>query len=337
MILSHSVSMLYRSVIFTNAPLLKGYKYRDKFQIVPKFYFPNAPFCKYANHFPAFIEYEAEEIIEHTSVEQILRKKGFDDSLLEFCAKLPNQVRVRKEILLLLTCLTNFHFFEYPNHGNSWGIPVPLSEEELDKINSPTSQWIINCYTYPSYNEDIRISTFTQCNKYYNTTEDTLTYFTQNPNIENNYEIKFAIGTDFCMDRYFQMDEDLRVKVRRCIGLLADGIDLFDTKISLSLISIISCIEGMALIDYDMYGKTPKLSPTNRFTRYLKRYISNKSEEKYRTYYKKRCDIAHEGFLMTGDVDIYAKEKEQEQDYRMRLEILQAARMSLYCWLSREM
>lgn len=114
--------MLYRSVIFTNSPLLKGYRYKDKFQLVPMFYFLKAPFCRYVSHFPAFIEYEAEERVEQTGIEDYLREKGLGEELIKMGSKLPNQVRVRREILLLLTSLTNFHFFEYMGGANSWGV-----------------------------------------------------------------------------------------------------------------------------------------------------------------------------------------------------------------------
>lgn len=334
--------MLYRSVIFTNAPLLKGYRYRDKFQLVPMFYFPDAPFCKYVSHFPAFIEYEAEEIVERTGIEGYLRERGAGEEIIDFGSKLPNQERVKKEILLLLTSLTNFHFFEYPSGGGSWGVQVPLedldklTEEESKAMDTPTSHWFLRFYTYPEFKEDMKIESFTQCTDYYKESQNSQSYFTINPNIENNLETTFAYGTEYCLDRYFQMEDDLKVKVRRCIGLLADGVDLFDTKRSLSLVSIVSCIEGIARIDYNLYGKTPGLGAKSRFTRYLRQYVAGKSENKYMAYYKKRCDIAHEGFLLIGDVDIYSDVQEQVADWRMRLEILQAARMSLHHWLRRK-
>lgn len=335
--------MLYRSVIFTNSPLLKGYRYKDKFQLVPMFYFLKAPFCRYVSHFPAFIEYEAEERVEQTGIEDYLREKGLGEELIKMGSKLPNQVRVRREILLLLTSLTNFHFFEYMGGANSWGVQVPLkdldqlTEEESKALNNPTSHWFLGIYTYPELKDDMKIESFTKCSEYYQETEDSLRYFMNNPNIENNPEVKFALGTEFCIDRYYQMEDELKQKVRRCIGLLADGVELFDSKRSLSLVSIVSCIEGMAKIDYDLYGETPGLKSTPRYYRYMKRYVAGKSEDKYKAYYKKRCDIAHEGFLVIGDVDTYSDIKEQDADWRMRLEILQAARMSLHHWLRRKL
>lgn len=83
-------------------------------------------------------------------------------------------------------------------------------------------------------------------------------------------------------------------------------------------------------------GQVSSLGATNRFIRYLKRYVAGLSEDKYRVYYKTRCDIAHDGHLFIGDDDIYSDICEQEKDWRTRLEILQVARLAFYNWLRRK-
>ena len=103
--------MIIRSVIFTNSPLLKAYKYGELFQLVPFFYLSDAPFSKYATHFPAILEYQVEEAEEDVACEEDLRKKGFSEDVLRLCRKIPNETRIRKEILHLLSSLSNFHFF----------------------------------------------------------------------------------------------------------------------------------------------------------------------------------------------------------------------------------
>lgn len=96
--------------------------------------------------------------------------------MIEIANKLPNQIRIRREILLLLTILTNFHFFDYVGEGNSWGVQVPLqdidklTEEELNALNTPMSHWFIRCYTYPELKDDMKIESFTQCTEYYEET-----------------------------------------------------------------------------------------------------------------------------------------------------------------------
>ena len=162
-------------------------------------------------------------------------------------------------------------------------------------------------------------------------------YFTNNPHLAGNPEIKFPFGLEYVLDRYYSLDLDDRNIVAQCIGLLYDGIDLFDTKRSVSLLSIVSSIEGMAKLDYSKYGKGEKIRPTARFLRYLKIYVAGKSEEKFRQFYKKRCDISHDGILFLSDFDLYGDLKIQDEDWLQRLEILQVARLALYNWLRRKL
>lgn len=334
--------MYCRSVVFTDAPLIKALRYKDIFQLVPFFYFPKAPFSVYAYHFPCFLEFEVEDKEELLPTEAMLRKKGFSEEVLELGRKIPNQTRVRKEILHLLTSLTNFRFFEYSASSNCWGIQASMKDvdklttEELEKLNNQTSHWTIRGYFYPNCAEDLKITEFTACEEYYAASDNPLEYFTVNCNLDNNSEIKVPPYLDLVLDRYYSLREDEKCIVRQCIGLLYEGVGLFDTNRSVSLLSIVSSIEGMAKLDLKKYGNGENLGSTNRFLRYLKTYVAGKSEEKYRMFYKKRCDISHEGVLFLSDLDIYGDIKKQDEDWRFRLEVLQAARIALYNWLRRK-
>jgi len=336
--------MYCRKIIFTNTPLLKAYRYRDLFQIVPIFYSSKAPFSYYASHFPAFLEYQIEDNEGETIIcEDMLRKYGMTEEGVRMARFFPQQSRMTRELLYLLSALTNFHFFEYDSGMDCWGIQTPMQdiktigETEEKEINSQTSHWTIRCYSYPTLKEDLQISDFTNCTSYYENTEDPIPYFTNNPHLEGNTEIKVPPHLDFVLDRYFSLSGDDRKWVRQCIGLLNDGIDLFNRKSSVSLLSIISSIEGMALLDYKKYGKTKGLSPKNRFLRYLRTYVAGKSEEKFKRYYERRCEITHEGVLFLGDIDIFSDTQYQNGDWLLRLEIMQAARLAVYNWLRRKL
>lgn len=110
---------------------------------------------------------------------------------------------------------------------------------------------------------------------------------------------------------------------------------LFNTNRSVSLLSIVSSIEGMANLDLKIYGNGKRLGPTDRFLRYLKTYVAGMSEQKFRGFYKRRCDITHEGRLFLSDLDLYGDIQKQDEDWRLRLEILQAARLAMYNWMRR--
>lgn len=334
--------MYYRSIIFTEAALMKAYRYRDKFQLVPIFYMPTAPKSIYASHIPCILEYQVDDIEEPLATEKMLREKGITEDVLKLGRKVPSQTRARKEILHLLSAFTNFHFFEYFGGRNCWGIQVPmkeieqLSEEEKNRFNNQTSHWTIRGYMYPNIAEELKISSFTACKEYNESKDDPIDYFTVTPNLDNNPEIKIPPCLDFIFDRYYSLCDEEKEVVRQCLGLLYEGIALFNTSRSVSLLSIVSSIEGMAKLDLKKYGNRERLGPTDRFLRYLKTYVAGRSEQKFREYYKRRCEITHEGQLFLSDMDLYGDIQKQDEDWRFRLEILQAARLALYNWMRRK-
>ena len=75
--------MYCRSVVFTDAPLIKAVRFRDVFQLVPFFYFPKAPFSVYAHHFPCFLEYVVDGKEEKLPTEDALREKGISEDVLK--------------------------------------------------------------------------------------------------------------------------------------------------------------------------------------------------------------------------------------------------------------
>jgi len=331
--------MLCRSIIFTKVPLVKALRYKEIFQLVPFFYFAKMPFSKYAMHFPAVLEYDVDNFTEEIQpYEDELRRRGLSEDVISLGRKLPSQVRVRKEILHLLTALTNFHFFEYGSGGNCWGIQTPmidvdkLSEDELKKLNTQTSHWTIRSFVYPDVAKDLQIVDFTTCQSFCEVAENSYSYFTVNPHTEANNEIKIPPTFESVLDNYYALDEDDRFTVRQCIGLMFEGVELFESKRSVSLLSTISSIEGMARLDLLKYGESKNLSACDSFLRYLKTFVAGRSEEKFRRYYAKRCEITHEGVLFLNDLDLY--EQTNEEDWRFRLEVQQVARLALYNWLN---
>ena len=333
--------MLFKTIIFSDVPVLKGFKYRDRFQLVPFFYSKSAPISEYARHFPAFLEFEADAIEEELLIEDKLKESGLSEDTIKKGRLIPNQERVKREILQLLTCLTNYHFFSYDSSFALWGVQIPsngiddINPEEFVQFEDVRSKWTFGCYLYPGLKKDLIIDKYTQVVDYYDTNSSTENYFTNNPGAALNLELSFPQYLDYCLDRYYMSDGDIYKRTKYCMGLLSDGVALFDTKRSVSLLAIISSIEGMALLDYEMYGEARGLGAKSRFTRYLRRYVAGRSTEKYEAFYAKRCSITHEGEVFVGDLDMFSSIDEQHNDWLFRLEILQAARVALYHWLRR--
>lgn len=334
--------MLFKTIIFSDAPVLKGFKYKNKFQLVPILYTETTPMSRYAKHFPAFLEYEVDVVEEESSFEDELKKIGFSKELINFGSYLSNQERIKKEILQLLTCLTNYHFFSYDSSFAMWGIQIPsdsleeIESKDLAQLDEAKSKWTFGCYRYPGMKENLIINSYTHVLDYY-APSNTTDYYTNNPGVWLTPELSFPQNIEFCLDRYYTSDKELYKRTKHCLGLLTDGIELFNTKRSTSLLSIVSSIEGMALMDYKMYGETKGLGAKSRFIRYLRRYVAGKSTEKYEGYYAKRCNITHEGELFVGDLDIFSETDVQHKDWLFRLEIMQVARFALYNWLSRKL
>ncbi len=53
-------------------------------------------------------------------------------------------------------------------------------------------------------------------------------------------------------------------------------------------------------------------------------------------YYEKRCNITYESCLFLSDYDLFGNIRQQDEDWVMRLELLQAARMAFFNWIRRK-
>lgn len=334
--------MLFKTIIFSDVPVLKGFKYRNRFQLVPFFYSESAPRPEHTGHFPVFLEYEVETIENEYFLDDILYDKGFTEEQIKNVHFIPYRKRVKKEIVQLLTCLTNFHFFIYDSFTGIWGIQLPsnglnkMKSKEWEGIEMSESKWTIGCYRYPGWKDDLQIEQFSKIPEHYDTDYSSSEYYTNNPGKEYSPKLSFPRHIEQCLDNYYQLEDEIYRRTKYCMNLLADGIALFDTKCSVSFLSIISSIEGMALLDNELYGENKKLRVTKRFKRYLQLYVAGKSTDKFEAYYEKRCEIAHEGDIFISDYDIYSNIDEQNEEWGMRLEAKQIARIGLYNWLRRK-
>lgn len=289
------------------------------------------------SHFPIFLEYDVDDCEEYLIFGEELREKGISEKELEAMQKIPNEVRVRKEILYLMSSLTNFYFFDYNSVYGVWGIQCPnIDDEQTNSYKNRTSHCFIGCYTYPSFSSDLNISEFTQCSEYYKLTEDPLFYFKSDIKFENGLPVTLPFYLDFALERYYSLGVDTRKTVLQCLGLLNNGIELFANKSSISFLSIASSIEGMALLDLKKYGHEENLGAKKRFIRYLECYVAGKSGKKFKEYYEKRCNITHESCVFLSDYDLFGNIRQQDEDWVMRLELLQAARMAFFYWIRRK-
>lgn len=341
----------YRKIIFSKTPLTTQFKYKDIFQLLPidSKYAPTNP---YARHFPLFFEYYID----------------FDcnEREMDIFEGLSARQKRESELINLLSILTNHRFFNYLSDRNGWAIMTPnigfdnLSKEQKVLYNNQNSSWVIGGYMYPELKKEFEIEQLSELkypeiiliSPYYQ-------YFTHNP-VENYKEIiRFPDIITSCLDNYFSLSPKTLQKVKSCIFLTCDGIDILDNKRSLAFLSFVSAIEGLVSLEIadneivfeckscQAIKESPHQCPEcgrpiwgikAKFVEFLKKFVagSEKSAQTYRDVYNLRCKITHQNQLFSGDYDLSLDDNKMNMEYQewiMRLKTLQLVRLSFSNWL----
>ena len=348
--MKNKMEKIYKIIAFSNSILKTSFRFEDRFQVLPidmnrK---PNTPF---ARHYPFFLEYKLE-----------YQKNELED-ICEFGAKRINR---EKEILNLLSCLTNHRFFQYDTSMNGWGKGIPsksfdkFSEEEFKEIDNQESSWIIRGYFYRGLKDDLEIDQYTD-----NYNEAVLKeaqmheYYFENPIDDYQYEINFPNTLPSALHFYYELSETTRRKVNSSIYLACDGMDISMHKRSLSFLSYVSAIEGLVNLEVDdneiqfechnckTIHSSPYKCPScgrpiwgvkQKFVNFLSQFVagSEKSKSKYRKIYNLRSQLTHTGKLFLSDYEMSfseSRKEKDENDWLMRLETLQLFRIALDSWL----
>lgn len=341
----------YRTIIFSKTPLKSQFRYRDRFQIFPVDS-KNAPTNPYSKHFPLFLEY----YIDFDENENPKDLDIFDD--------LSAQQVIEYEIGNILSVLSNHRFFKYKNDSDQWAMMTPnigfenLTKEQKEIFNNQFSSWTIRGYTFPGLGKELDIKEFTE-QKYPATSlvSPYFNYFTNDPIENHKGEIVFPETIKICLDNYYSLTPKISRKVNSSVSLICDGIDISDNKRSLAFLSYVSAIEsfvGLEFSDKEVKFecnscKTLVNSPYDcpdcgrpiwgiktKFKEFLKKFVagSKKSVETYNKIYNLRCSIAHQGQLFIGDYEFsFENMEKKENDWLMKLQTLQLARLSLTNWL----
>ena len=340
----------YKTIAFSNSILKTSFRYEDKFQILP-IDMKGKPQSPYAHHFPIFLEYtidyQNDEPTNLFSLEAI-------------------KINKEKEILNLLSCLTNHRFFQYNTSMIGWGIEMPnklvedMTEEERQNMDNRESFMFIRAYCYKGLKEDLKIEQFTNFKHTASFKEAQMhEYYTDNPIDDHKHEVCFPNTLYIALQNYYNLSSETRKKVNSCIYLACDGMDISSIKRSLSFLSYISAIEGLVELEVDdseitfacgsckTIESSPYLCPQcgrpiwgvkQKFVNFLSKFIagSAKKKKKYSEIYNLRSRITHSGKLFQSDYELSFDEKDEEKSYNdwlMRLETLQLFRISLDSWL----
>lgn len=325
----------YKALVFSNSILKTSFRYEDKFQILP-IDMEGKPKSPYARHFPMFLEYT----IDYQNNEPT--------DIFSFGAI---KINKEKEILNLLSCLTNHRFFQYNTSMFGWGIEMSnkrieyMTEDERQNLNNSESRMFMGVYYYSGLQEDLKIEQFTDFKPTASFKEAQMhEYFTDNPIDDYNHEVCFPNTLYTALHNYYNLSSETRKKVNSCIYLACDGMDISSIKRSLSFLSYISAIEGLVGLEDDISPNTcpqcgrPILSINQKFVNFLSKFVagSAKSQKKYKDIYNLRSRITHSGKLFQSDYELSFDENDEEKcynDWLMRLETLQLFRISLDSWL----
>ena len=340
----------YRKIVFTNSNMKAGFRFEDIFQILP-INMDGKPQNPCARHFPLYLEYTIEFA------------NGEPEDFFELGAI---RINKEKEILNLLSCLTNHRFFNYDSSMMGWGIIMPnklsddMTEDEKKNFNNQESQLFLGGYIYKGLKEDMQIDHFSDLKEEIVYKEARMhEYYTDDPVDDFQHEISFPNTISSALYYYFNLSQKTREKVNSCIYLACDGMDISAQKRSLSFLSYVSAIEGLVDLDVDddeikfeckscqSIKSSPYTCPQcgrpiwgvkQKFVNFLSKFVagSEKSQKIYKDIYNLRSKMTHTGKLFLSDYELSFSEKpnvKNEDDWLMRLKTLQLFRISLDCWL----
>lgn len=343
----------YRTIAFSYSVLKTSFIFENKFQILP-LNMEGKPQNPVARHFPFFLEYTIEF------------QENEPEDEIELMAIRKNK---EKEILNLLSCLTNHRFFSYDPSQNAWGIKKytksinEITEAEFQDFLNQESCFYCAVYQYEGLKQELQIESFSDFNpKAIYSDNGTHKYYIDNPIDSFQHEVSFPNTIYNALQNYYELSHKTREKVNSCIYLACDGMDISAYKKSLSFLSYVSAIEGLVdleidddEIQFDCYScKSIKTSPytcpqcgrpiwgvKQKFVRFLSKFVasSETSQKTYKEIYNLRSKMTHTGKLFLSDYELLLHENNDKKDHNewlMKLQTLQLFRISLDCWLRYE-
>lgn len=325
----------HRSIFFTNVPLRSQYRYKDVFQIFPC-NLDKMPRSKHQKHFPNILEF-------WTIPEEILPLPIEFAIFKEQAERFPAMIVKQDIILALLTAFTNHLFFHYNSIG-TWAIPIQY-DDPGEESEIWFSQWCLTFYHWPELPRQMKIDSFSSQQFPNITCVSAKDYYTHNPNLDFNIslEITFPNIIDSLFDSYFSLPTENRTIINTAANYNQTAVELIGTRKTVSLLSSFTAMETMVNLEFK--DETPEKCPecnqlrfsiSKKFREYLLKYIGNSAanKKKFNHYYSLRSKIVHTGKqLKTEHLFTDFPEEEKDEEYDLRLEILQIGRMAINKWL----
>lgn len=322
----------YKVIVFCSNPLIGKFRFNDLFQIYPlkSEYAPTSGLVKF---YPVVLEYHLGKI----EAEPV--PKGLEDVAQELTL-LKHNSNVQKEILNLLSIISNYHFF-VPDVMPQWFINLDESKSK-DEIDSQVSQPGLNIYTYPQLQAETKITTFSTVD-YPNVElvqhQDYYSHF----GLDVDEVVKFPEHIDATIHKYYTVVGEEYEAVISAIAQIVNGIDLRDRMKSLSFLSFVSSIETMVnfenknvQVDSCKSCGQPMFKVMSKFREYIFKYgIDNdKLKKEVDKIYSLRSKMVHAGLLLLNDNLIdWGNDKQHTAEWHIHMSLMHLSRLTLVNWM----
>lgn len=326
-----------REIVFAKLALSGALKYRDVFQLFPAD-LKGMPTTKTAHkHHPIILEYWYTD----SELEQIKVDDTFSE--IENLHRLTSLSYQKKDLFLsLLSLITTNRFFTYGPDESRWGFPL-IDENAGSEINSWTSKWCFEWFTWPGLPDQLRIADFTTVPLMRPRVLPWHYYYTH-PNFDDDIQsqIKFSNLTFEFFDAYFEADEETRKVLDSAIASSNYAMEFLSFRKKLSLLSACTAIETMVNLETKDFkpSKCEKCGQdawriSARYRNFLLKYIghSEANKRKFNSYYSLRSRIIHSGQdfkteKLFSEVDLETKAIERLQ----LAEIVMMSKLAIIFW-----
>jgi len=330
-------SIKYHKLIFFTRTELKGkYRYKDEFQIYP-IKGEGYPYSKIQKHFPNYMELK-------TSWQDDVKIQTHYPEMDELMSEIaPGSIK-QDMILDLLTTCSNHLFFRYENSSGSWALPITSEKKEGNK--DLESIWCHPVYGSKKTSENNAIINFTDQPDFDEVEQVKFSeYFLSNIDPDKHFSgpIKFVSIIDAFLLSYFNLSNDIKPIVNQAMYHFRNGVELSETKKTLSLLSLFTSLETMVDLEHRGFKAEQcescgqqKFKISKKFRDFLTKYVSSKSKSKFNKLYSLRSKIVHTGKLLESEF-LYSEAslKKKEEENLTLTEVIQICRLSIVNWVTK--
>lgn len=329
-----------RNIIFSKIQLTGFYKYKDIFQIFPADFkgMPESPFQK---DYPNIIEYWYDD-------KKMIPRESEYESLKKLFSETATTITQLEKVLSLLNAFSNNLFFRYENIQGIWATPILFHKETgevSEEVNYSSSQWCSPSFHFPTLPSQFQITDFTPLQLPQIKRMGHLQFYTRFPNLDQELdkEIVFSDKLDEILDAYFSFDQKTKDILDSAVGHTNSAIELIFKKRTLALLAAFTALETLIDLEFrnmetelcEQCGQL-KFSVSRKFREFLLKYIGDSShnKKKFNSYYKLRSKIVHTGVRLKSEKLFSEFPKDElDDEYVLRLEILQIGKLALANWL----